>query len=74
MKEAAEKYEGLRRAHPDLNEALMSVAHGSGGIDARKLGHWLGRKRGRIVSGHKLTSRDDSHSKQMLWYLTPVRQ
>jgi hypothetical protein len=57
-----------------LKEVLMSVALSTGGIDARKLGHWLARKRGRIVDGHKLTSRDDSHNKQRLWYLTPARQ
>jgi putative DNA primase/helicase len=76
LKQAGEQWDSstARPAHPALKEALMSVALSTGGIDARKLGHWLARKRGRIVDGHKLTSRDDSHNKQRLWYLTPARQ
>jgi putative DNA primase/helicase len=57
-------------AYPELYEALMTVAYGGGGIDARKLGRWLGRYKGRIVNGTKLVGKTDGHTKQVLWHLS----
>jgi putative DNA primase/helicase len=59
-------------AYPEFHEALMNVAYGGKGIDVRKLGRWLGRQRGRVVDGCKLTSREDAHRKQQLWLLQHV--
>jgi putative DNA primase/helicase len=71
MKQVAEKKSDWNAplAHPLLNDALLQVAGGRGEIDAQKLGRWLGRKRGRIVDGCKITAQDDRKSKQLLWSL-----
>lgn len=59
----------IRLANPDLRSALIEIAPGKGEIDTRRLGRWLGRYRGRVLDGVKLTASDDSHSKQARWYL-----
>lgn len=59
-------YGGL--LHPNLREALVEAADdGRGGINSKKLGHFLKRYEGRIVAGLKLTSADDSDLKQKVW-------
>jgi putative DNA primase/helicase len=60
---------GGKPNHPALNEAFMSVASVTGKIDTRRLGKWLGQKRGRIIDGLKLMAQEDNHTKQMRWYL-----
>jgi putative DNA primase/helicase len=61
----------FKPTHPTLRDAFMSVAGAAGKmIDTKRLGMWLGQRRGRIVDGHKLMSQDDSHTKQALWYVT----
>jgi putative DNA primase/helicase len=69
---SGEPYEtGGTFAHPELREALISVAHGGGGvIDSKKLGRWLGQYRGRIIDGYKLVAREQK--KQNVWYLVPA--
>jgi len=54
--------------HSTLREALVDVADdGRGGINSKKLGHFLKRYEGRIISGMKLLSEEDTHSKQKAW-------
>lgn len=40
--------------HPDLREALLTVAGDSGAINSRRLGKWLGAQHGRIVEGRRI--------------------
>ena len=69
---ASEDYMGSRR-YADLQQALFEVAEGRGGeIDARRLGQWLGRYKGRVVDELKLGCREDGHSKQKLWSVVRV--
>ncbi|WP_315918642.1 hypothetical protein [Mesorhizobium sp. SP-1A] len=56
-------------ADPALRAALMSVAGDRAVIDARRLGAWLGKYKGRIVSGLKFVSEEDRHAKQKVWVL-----
>lgn len=52
----------------NLREALVEVADdGHGGINSKKLGHYLKRYEGRIIAGFKLISSEDTGSKQKLW-------
>lgn len=54
--------------HANLREALVDVADdGRGGINSKKLGHFLKRYHGRIIAGFKLLSEDDTDSKQKAW-------
>lgn len=54
--------------YPQLREALVEVADdGRGGINTKKLGHFLKRYEGRIIAGLKLLAEDDSHTKQKIW-------
>ena len=39
--------------HPEFREALLAVAGNGGFIDAVRLGQWLGKTKGRVVSGLK---------------------
>lgn len=55
-------------SYPELNEALREVSTDrSGGIDANRLGKFLGRYKGRVLAGFKLKSMEESHSKKKLW-------
>lgn len=57
-----------RLVYADLREALVEVADdGRGGINPKKLGHYLKRHEGRVIAGLKLVSGEDSHSKQKVW-------
>jgi len=54
--------------HAQLREALVEVADdGHGGVNSKKLGHYLKRYEGRIIAGYKLLSGEDTDSKQKLW-------
>lgn len=54
--------------HANFRESLIDVADdGRGGINSKKLGHFLKRFEGRIVAGLKLTSAEDSDLKQKIW-------
>lgn len=60
-------------AYPELNEALREVsADRSGGIDARKLGVYLHRQKGRVLAGFKLKCVEDTHAKKKLWSVEKV--
>lgn len=54
---------------PDLRAALMTVAGDRATIDTRRLGQWLGKYKGRIVSGLKFEAEEDKHAKQKVWVL-----
>jgi putative DNA primase/helicase len=57
---------GLR--HATFREALVEVADdGRNGINSKKLSYFLKRYEGRIISGLKLLSEEDTHSKQKAW-------
>jgi putative DNA primase/helicase len=58
-----------------LYKALGPIATlpGRSEIDSKRLGHWLGRNRGRIVDGVKLRGEKDEHSKQMKWWLEQMQ-
>jgi putative DNA primase/helicase len=58
-----------------LQKALLAVAsvRGRNEIDARALGRWLGRNRGRVIDGLKIADQEDSHSKQRRWWLQSMR-
>jgi putative DNA primase/helicase len=59
--------------HPELNQALKDAAMDrSGGIDAKRLGHFLGRHKGRILDGFKLRVTEDSHAKRKVWSVEKV--
>lgn len=55
--------------HVELRDALVETAGDpKGGISSRRLGHFLGRHKGRIVDGLKLSEAgDDTHNGQKLW-------
>ncbi len=58
----------------ELHQALVDIADDKrGGIDARRVGHFLSRHQGRIVNGLKIAaSDDDGHSKQRRWMVVRV--
>ncbi|MBE7186049.1 MAG: hypothetical protein INR68_16755 [Methylobacterium mesophilicum] len=54
--------------HANFREALVDVADdGRGGINSKKVAHYLKRYEGRIIAGFKLTSGVDSDLKQKVW-------
>ncbi|OQW44367.1 MAG: hypothetical protein A4S16_03505 [Proteobacteria bacterium SG_bin6] len=69
LKRDAEQLDPMgNRCHSAFYEALIEVAEGrTGGIDARRLGKFLGRHNGRIVGGFKLIGAEDTHSKVQVW-------
>lgn len=56
--------------HPALHDALVAIASDRSGINPQRLGNWLGRRKGRVVDGHKIVSLVDKHAKQTRWYLS----
>jgi hypothetical protein len=63
---ANDDFGGLR--HSNFREALIDVADdGRNGVNSKKLGNFLKRYEGRIISGLKLMSEEDGHSKQKAW-------
>jgi putative DNA primase/helicase len=60
---------GFQLVHPGLKEALVTVAEQRGTIDARELGKWLGRHKGRIARGARLEGRSDEHGHAARWWL-----
>lgn len=72
--DAAKRLDPLgNRINGDLYQALVDVAEErGGGINARKLGCWLARHRGRVVDGLKFVDEEDSHAKQKAWAVMRV--
>ncbi|MBX7116387.1 MAG: bifunctional DNA primase/polymerase [Myxococcaceae bacterium] len=54
---------------PDFMEAINAVASNHGRPDARTLGKWLSRHRGRIVNGLQLNGETDSHGHASRWWV-----
>jgi putative DNA primase/helicase len=52
-----------------LRETLLTVAGRNGAIDARELGKWLSRHRGRIAGALRLEGRADPHGHAARWWL-----
>jgi hypothetical protein len=48
---------------------LVTVAGQRGSIDARELGKWLSRHKGRIAKGVRLEGRADGHGHPARWWL-----
>jgi putative DNA primase/helicase len=55
------------RLHPELYTSLMEVAATGGALNAKKLGHWLKRYQGRIVSGLRLINTYNTDAKANYW-------
>jgi putative DNA primase/helicase len=69
---AREEYMGNLTA-PDLHQAVHDVAQGNRGeIDAKRLGHFLTRHKGRIIDGLKLKDRYDTARKVNVWSIVRV--
>ena len=58
--------------HPEVHQALVEAAGGHGVVDAKRLGHYLGRRAGRIIEGMKLIGDLDGKRKQKVWCLRRV--
>jgi putative DNA primase/helicase len=52
---------------PELRQVLIDAAGTRGEVDSRRLGYFLKRYKGRVVSGMKLITKPDRHSKQQAW-------
>ena len=48
-------------SHPDLREALLTVAADRGEISTRRLGRWLGENKGREVAGKRIVPCEMEH-------------
>lgn len=60
-------------SYPDFRSALTDVAEGRPGeINAKRLGHWLARHRGRVVDGLKFVEGYDTNAKQKTWAVMSV--
>jgi hypothetical protein len=61
---------GFQLKHPGLKEALLTVAAPRGAIDARELGKWFSRHKGRIAKRVRLEGQADEHGHPARWWLT----
>jgi phage/plasmid primase-like uncharacterized protein len=59
--------------HPQLHDALMSVANRGGFINPKVLGNWLGAHKHRIANGVRLDGKSDTHGHAARWWLTEMR-
>jgi putative DNA primase/helicase len=55
--------------HPDLREALLSVAGDGGAINSKRLGKWLSANLGRPVNGLRLMEAGEDRNGVKLWML-----
>jgi hypothetical protein len=63
---------GLKKASDtdeNFGKAVSAVASTKDGVSAKRLGHWLGRNKGRVVDGIKIVGEQDTHTKQLKWRL-----
>jgi putative DNA primase/helicase len=61
--------DGSQLQYPGLAEALLTVAAPRGSIDARELGKWFSRHKGRIAKGVRLEGQADDHGHPARWWL-----
>lgn len=59
-----------RFLHPDFREALLVVAGDGGSINSRKLGTWLGKRKGRVIDGMRLVVKKSNGENR--WQALPV--
>jgi putative DNA primase/helicase len=55
--------------YPDLRAAVFNVASSRGHLEARTLGRWLTRHRGRIVRGCSFAGVSDKHGHGSQWWI-----
>ena len=60
------------KGNADFRDAIGVVAMNRGRLDAKTLGRWLGRNRGRIVSGFRLDSQTDASGHAARWFVAKV--
>ena len=58
--------------HPEFRDALLAIAGDRRGISSRRLGRWLVRNKGRLVSGRRIEGRFDTHRKTFDWVLVAI--
>ena len=59
-------------AYPALREAVLAVASSRGRPNARTLGHWFKRHKGRIVVGLRICGEADAHGHAVQWWIDKV--
>ena len=67
--ERAPGINGYKLLYSGLKEALLNVANDRGTIDARELGKWFSRHKGRIANGVRLEGKADDHGHSARWWL-----
>ena len=64
---------GERECHlPELRDAVLAVATNHGRPDARRLGYWARRSKGRIVDGRRLCGQTDQYGHAVQWWVELV--
>ncbi len=59
--------------YPDLQEALKNAAGDKGGfLQARAVGKWLSRHKGRITNQLRLDGKADDHGHAAIWWITDM--
>ena len=59
-------------AHPELREALLTVAGHNARIPSRAFGNWLRANKGKIADSLRLTNTADQHGHAARWWLEPI--
>jgi putative DNA primase/helicase len=68
----ASSYEGRPEfVNEDLHEALMTVAGTGGGINSRRLGHWIACYKDRVLDGQRFVQRGE-RNKVAVWALASI--
>jgi len=63
----AGRYRQAAYRRPELRQVLIDAAGTRGEIDGRRLGFFLSRYKGRIISGMKLIAKQDKKHKRQTW-------
>lgn len=73
LKQEAETQSFGSFVNPDFNQAVKEAASDrSGMIDAKRLGQYLARHKGRVIGDLKLMVREDTHAKKKLWSVVRI--
>jgi putative DNA primase/helicase len=73
MKQVAEERIFESFSHPDLNQVLKEMASDRrGDIDAKSLGKFLGRYKGRVMNGLKLSCHGDKNANAKQWRISSI--
>ena len=57
--------------YPELRDAILAISARSKS-DAKTVGKWLRRNKGRIVAGKRFDGRGDDHGHAIHWWVTPT--